>query len=267
MRPKQHRRRADEKPRLSPLFIGGIPMLPTPHHTHYHPIMTETQLQYLCERGQLELMETLYLDAAQTLAQAEQHAWESNSFDTLARLYLPLQEARRQIRQRCGEGAVRLHLYPATPAEVIDPQQILRDTPHGQLLVAGWNSMQPAIEVRRLAREQHLYVETFLATVDSEVGGNPCIQIQPTAEGLSTNCVLLKPDEIPADADKGTAQTFATVMDLWERLHTPFLIAARNEPDPLRRMQAYRMTIRVDPACELAHQFLAEIARDLARKR
>jgi len=54
-------------------------------------------------------------------------------------------------------------------------------------------------------------------------------------------------------------------MALWERLHTPFLQAAEKEPDPLRRMEAYRFTLRVDPACELAHQFLAEIARGRAR--
>jgi hypothetical protein len=54
-------------------------------------------------------------------------------------------------------------------------------------------------------------------------------------------------------------------MNLWERLHTPFLNDAANEPDPIRRMEAYRLTLRVDPACELAHQFLADIARKLAR--
>jgi hypothetical protein len=241
--------------------------LPTPHPADYHPVMTETQLQHLCERGQLELMETLYLDAAQTLLRAEQQAWETKSFDTLARLYLPLQEARRQIRQRCGEGAVRLHLFPTKPTDAIDPQQVLRDTPHGQLLVAGWGSIDPASEVRRLAHEQDLYVETFLATVVPGVDGNPRVQIVPIAHLASAACVILEPAEIPADAAKGDAETYASVMELWERLHRPFLIAAKNEPDPIQRMQAYRLALRVDPACELAHQFLAEIARDLARKR
>ena len=45
-------------------------------------------------------------------------AWRHRDWDTLARLYMPLQEARRQRRQRCGEGTVALDLagpipYPA----------------------------------------------------------------------------------------------------------------------------------------------------------
>ena len=36
--------------------------------------------------------------------------------------------------------------------------------------------------------------------------------------------------------------------------------------DPLRRIEAYRQTIRVDYACELAHQKLSAVARGLARQ-
>jgi len=226
--------------------------------------MLETELQDLCERGQLELMETRYLDAADTLAQAEQAAWDARSFDTLARLYLPLQEARRQIRQRCGEGAVRLHLFPVNPTDTIDPLQILQTTPHGQLLVGGWDAIQPALIVRRLAKKQRLYVETFLGSV--QPGDDLSIKIIPSEDWQGT-CLTLKAEEIPPDAPVGNAESFAGVMDIWERLHLPFLKAAEKEQDPIRRMQAYRFTIRVDPACELAHQYLAEIARKLARAR
>jgi hypothetical protein len=223
--------------------------------------MLETQLQALCERGQIELMETRYLEAADTLAEAERHAWAMKSFDTLSRLYLPLQETRRQIRQRCGEGAVKMHLFPASTIETIDPQKVSRDNPHGQLLVGGWGSIQPAVEVRRLAREQHLYLETFLASMNHDL-----ITIVPLEkEPPVANCLTLKPADLPADVARGTADSFAGVMALWERLHTPFLLAANAESDPIRKMQAYRVTLEVDPACELAHQFLADIARNLAR--
>ena len=37
------------------------------------------------------------------------------------------------------------------------------------------------------------------------------------------------------------------------------------EPDPVRRMQAYRATIEVDYACELAHQKLSDVAHAMAR--
>lgn len=223
--------------------------------------MIESELQDICRRGQLELMETRYLEAARTLARAERAAWESRSFDTLARLYLPLQEARRQIRQRCGEGAVRMHVFQSSPAESIAAEQVLRETPHGQLLVAGWGTIEPALEVRRLAAQQGLYVETFLGSVEA---GGTLIEILPV-ERWDGDCLILKTYEIPQDAPVGNAESFAGVMALWERLHTPFLLAAKKEADPILRMQVYRFTLEVDPACELAHQYLAEIARDLAR--
>jgi hypothetical protein len=227
----------------------------------YHRTMLETQLQALCERGQIELMETRYLDAVDTLAEAERHAWEMRSFDTLARLYLPLQEARRQIRQRCGEGAVRMRLFPSSPIETIVPQKVLIDNPHGQLLVGGWETIQPAVEVRQMAREQRLYLETFLASTNQDL-----ITIVPLEKDPSSaNCLELKSADLPADIAHGNAESFAGVMALWERLHMPYLLAANAESDQIRKMQAYRLTLEVDPACELAHQYLADIARKLAR--
>ena len=218
----------------------------------------------MCELGQTELMETRYLDAADTLGKAEQQAWETGSFDTLARLYLPMQEAHRQIRQRCGEGAVRLHMFPSNPTDSMNPLQILQATPHGQLLVGGWETIRPAVELRRLVKQQRLYVETFLGSVQTSEDGQRVVKILPLEDWQGT-CLVLKPEEIPVDAAKGNAETFAGVMAIWERLHRPFLSAAEKEPDPIRRMQAYRLTLRVDRACELAHQYLAEIARRLAR--
>jgi hypothetical protein len=54
-------------------------------------------------------------------------------------------------------------------------------------------------------------------------------------------------------------------MGLWERLHLPFLAAADMQADPVQRIEHYRRTIRVDYACELAHQKLSDVARELGR--
>jgi hypothetical protein len=54
-------------------------------------------------------------------------------------------------------------------------------------------------------------------------------------------------------------------MALWERLHVPFLAAADAEANPLRKIAGYRQTIEVDYACELAHQHLADVARELCK--
>src|SRR6185437_482453 len=122
-------------------------------------------LQTLCAQGQEKLMATEYLQAERTLAAAEDIAWTRKDFDTLSRLYLPLQEARRQRRQRCGEGIVCLDLLARSTSEQPDPHEIVEAFPVGELLVAGWASIAPALEVRRLQREKMLYIETFLAAV------------------------------------------------------------------------------------------------------
>src|SRR4051794_33841861 len=98
-------------------------------------------LQSLCELGQQQLMRTEYLEAEITLAEAEAQAWTNRDFATRARLSMPLQEARRQRRQRCGEGVVHLDLLATSPADKLDGRHVVQNYPHGQLLVAGWASI------------------------------------------------------------------------------------------------------------------------------
>src|SRR3954470_12169280 len=94
-------------------------------------------VQDLCELGSEQLVEMRYLEAEATLARAEAEAWAARDWDTLARLYMPLQEARRQRRQRCGEGVVALELIAHGPSDALDGQHVVENFPHGQLLVAG----------------------------------------------------------------------------------------------------------------------------------
>jgi hypothetical protein len=242
-------------------------------------------LQAQCERGQQQLMRTEYLQAEETLAAAEALAWERKDFDTLARVYMPLQEARRQRRQCCGEGTVCLDLLARNPADPLSGRQIIEKFPHGQLLVAGWESLEPARTVRRLAREHRMYVETFLAAVYA-VGDGRVVAIAPTQDvampaampgaeprsiddlirHLPAHCIVLDAQELPAGSTPGTPATFGTVMGMWERLHAPFLAAADATVDPVQRIAAYRLTQRVDYGCELAHQKASATARELARQ-
>ena len=243
--------------------------------------MTRDELQVQCELGQQELMRMNYLEAERILAAAEGVAWEQRDFDTLARLYMPLQETRRQIRIRCGEGDVALDLFAPDPDAPLNAELILESFPFGQLLVAGWGSIDVAKDVRRLAHERGLFVETFLGAVYPTDEGL-MIAIVPGADGvpvpnatersreelwklLPLNALLLRPDELPRGFRRGTTETFAKVSSLWERLHLPFLRAADAEADPLRRIEGYRRTIGVDYACELAHQKLSTTARELGR--
>jgi hypothetical protein len=242
----------------------------------------QDDLQELCERGQDELMRMEYLRAESTLAAAEQIAWDRKDFDTLSRLYMPLQEARRQRRQRCGEGVVALDLIAQSPTDEIDGRRIIENYPHGQLLVAGWGMIGPAMKVRELQRQHQLYVETFLAAV-YPIGAGRAVVIVPLAQtpppdrqpASVDDLIRLAPphslvynaDELPHGARKGTWQTYAEVMAMWERLHAPFLAAADMQVDPIRKMEGYRKTIVVDYACELAHQKLSDVAKSLSRKK
>ena len=83
---------------------------------------------------------------------------------------------------------------------------------------------------------------------------------------LPAHCIVLSKNELPEGDRKGNTATYAEVMKLWERLHTPFLAAADMQIDPILKIEAYRKTIRVDYACELAHQHASQVARDLARQ-
>jgi hypothetical protein len=245
--------------------------------------MTSEDLQSLCETGQQQLMEMDYLAAEATLVQAEQAALELSDFDTLSRLYMPLQEARRQRRQRCGEGIVHLHLIAQGPNDyAIDASHLIEQYPHGQLLIAGWGTIAPSAEFRKLRQERRLFVETYLAAAyPPSVPDDPRLVAivpfegvtmpEPIARSIEQLRSLLPPQAMIflenqlLGPQRGDFETYARTMALWEQLHTPFLAAADAESDPLRKMDGYRKTITVDYACELAHQKLSAVARQFAR--
>jgi hypothetical protein len=216
------------------------------------PALTST-LQEQCELGQQQLMRMDYLSAEATLAAAEKLAWEAKDFDTLARLLLPLQEARRQRRQRCGEGIVCLDFLASGPQDQMDVESIVGQIPHGQVLIAGWNSVEPAIRARTLRSERNLYLDVFLAAARQD-GSVDVFALLNDTTGLK-----FAAGELPHGRQRGTAETYAFTMSIWEQLHTPFLNAADAETDPLKKIAGYRRAIEVDYACELAHQMMAEV--------
>lgn len=225
-----------------------------------------SDLQNLCERGQQLLMRMEYLDAEKALVEADAIATRIEDFDTLARLYMPLQEARRQRRQRAGEGIVRLDLIATSPDVQLDPEQIVARYPQGQLLVAGWQSIEPALRIRDLQRQQNLYLDTFLAAAYRDDSGI-VVRVLPEALASEAMSITFRLDELPKGERKGTWQTYAEVMDIWERLHRPYLAAADAGADPVQKIAGFRRTIEVDYACELAHQKLSAVAGALSRKR
>lgn len=241
--------------------------------------MSTSDLQALCELGSERLVAMDYLAAESALAHAEAIAWAARDFDTLSRLYMPLQEARRQRRQRCGEGTVRLDLLATGSNDQPDAQKIIAQNPHGQLLVAGWGSLEPAVQLRKLQSDRRLYVETFLAAVYPIIGGSRAVVIvpledfamPPVNEGtidallakLPPHCIVMHENELPRGRRAGTYETYGEVMAMWEKLHAPYLAAAEMQVDAIQKIEHYRRAIRVDYACEIAHQHLSDVAKDL----
>lgn len=242
--------------------------------------MHNSSLQDLCELGSQQLFETHYLEAEATLALAEEQAWAARDWDTLARLYMPLQEVRRQRRQQCGEGVVALDLIAEGPDVDLDGQHIVENFPHGQLLVAGWKSVKPAMSVRKQAAAHRLYVETFLGAVypvagirviviaplDVDLPQSDFSSMEALKSALPPHSVLLDETRIIRGRRRGTPATFGEVMAMWERLHTSFLGQADAEHVLIRKVEGYRRTTHVDYACELAHQRLSGVAHELARQ-
>jgi len=238
-------------------------------------------LQAQCELGQQQLMQMKYRLAERTLAAAEAVAWAQRDFDSLSRLYMPLQEARRQRRQRCGEGIVCLDIWAGDSSDQLNFREIAGKYSQSQLLIAGWGTIEPAIGARSLAEASDLYLDTFLAAV-YPVGSRRVVVIVPTQDvtlpplnqpsvdalirRLPAQSIVLSEAELPRGQRKASAETYAEVMTLWEKLHAPFLAAADAATDPLRKIEGYRQTIAVDYACELAHQRLSDVARFLCRK-
>ncbi len=239
-----------------------------------------TTVEQLCDSGQMHLCRTDYLAARDDLMEAEQQAWGQKNWDALSRLYLPLQETRRQIRLRCAEGTVCLDLVAQGPDDSMDARHVIENYPQGQLLVAGWGTLDSALQTRRAAAEHGLYIETFLGAVYPASGGR-CVVIAPWERALPAvkqysivqltemlpDCLVLGENELPAGPRPGSAQTFAAVSDLWQRLHQPLLDAAMRQEDALDRAAALRRVLLADEACELAHQYLADCARALQRRK
>lgn len=243
--------------------------------------MPDPSLEDLCELGQRQLIQTQYLEAQATLVRAEHLALDSRNWDVLSRLYMPLQETRRQIRQTCGEGIVRLDVVARGPSDQIDPDKVIEQYPMGQLLVAGWGIIGPAVGLRQAAAERELYLETFLGAAFPTTDAGIAVAVVPLADmilpapisrslaelsaELPSGAVLLRGSDLPAGPRQGTFATYGQTMALWERLHAPFLAQADAERDLVRKVELYRQTIRVDSACELAHQKLSAVAHELAR--
>ena len=194
---------------------------------------------------------------------------------------MPLQEARRQRRRRTLEGPISLNLVSQSPSDHIEGRHVIENYPHGTLLVAGWGTIEPALQVRKLQARFKLLIDVFLSATYPPIGGGHAIVIVPHDRVvlpeirprrwqdfprlMPLHSIILRESELPEGLVPPTPERIALVEQWWEKLHYPFLREARDTADPRKRIDAYRKVLRVDYACEFAHQELAATAKELAR--
>ncbi len=238
-------------------------------------------LQELCLAGQQLLAAQEYVEAEQALIRVETEASKLRDWDTLARLYMPLQEARRQRRQRSLQGLFCLDLASEGPDDHIEGRHILENYPHGVLLVAGWGTIEPALQARKLQARFKLYADVLLGATYPLIGGGNVIvviahehailppvcprRIDEVGGVMPPHSLVFRQEELPGGPRHGTPELVSRVQRWWEQLHWPFIVDARAVRDLRKRIGAYRRAIEVDYGCELAHQELSDTAHQLAR--
>ena len=245
--------------------------------------VTPTQLvQELCAAGQSALLATDYRAAEDYLAAAERLAWEAGDYDALSRLYMPLQEARRQRRQFAGDGPFVIRLARDAD-DRIDVVALADRYARAQLIVAGHGSIAPAVALRAMASQRGLTLDVPLAaTYELEdavvvlVVPTPDVALPwpPKADTIDAilrkappHSLVIPADALPPETAHADPAAFGYVMNVWENLHAPFLAMADACTDPKQKLVGYREAIRVDYACEFAHQRFAATAGKMIRRK
>lgn len=243
--------------------------------------MSRESLQELCESGQQLLVAQQFVEAEQMLLRAECDAMRHRDWDTLSRLYMPLQEARRQRRQRALEGLFCFDLVSDGPEDHIEGRHVLENYPHGVLLVAGWGTLEPALQTRKLQGRFRLYVDVLLGAKYPLIGGGNAIVVVPHEHAIlpavcprrwnelpgvmPAHSLIFREEELPKGPRHKTPELISKVQGWWESMHWPFVLDARDTRDLRKRLSAYRRAIEVDYGCELAHQELSDTVKQLAR--
>ena len=115
------------------------------------------QIDQIMEQASDALAGMAYLRCEKLCLEALRLARQAKDFDTLGRIVLPLQEARRQRRQTAVEAGLHVMGPPS-----MDPQEICRIHPVGCLLLLDppyTDADQQAI--RQLAFDRQLYLEVL----------------------------------------------------------------------------------------------------------
>lgn len=241
------------------------------------------------DQGQRRLAAGRYVAARKDLEAAEAIAWRIGDSQSLARIYLPLLEARRQIRYQAAEGMIVITRPGLSPREFSNEWRQFQTAEAGTLIYscnAGRAARRAAARivgsVNHLSRRTGKCLESLVCIFQGNdrfiasqmditaAGALPVTQTQlQTDVGESTEPSLeipLPPAGIYRGSDIGLgAMARESLLVAWEALALRF--QRRHPPpkqlSPWEEMAWLRLALRVDPACEPVSMRLIALAQNL----
>lgn len=252
-----------------------------------HNVATTSTLR-LWDLGQRHLAAGRYIAARQALEGAEAIAWRSGDLQSLARLYLPLLEARRLIRYQAAEGrlVVDVESDPLSLNGCLKEFLFLAGEA-GTLLVSGSVPWAAAAcrEVRRASQRTGGRFEALIVhrqggaahlaspSEKTSAAGIPIVWTSDTsaAVGASTDPALTIPLP-PPDVYEGSkglgAMARESLIIAWEALALRW---QRRHPltrraGPWEELAWLRRTLWIDPACEPVAMRLMSVAEAILRQ-
>jgi len=129
----------------------------------------------------------------------------------------------------------------------IPVQRVLEKYSFRPVFFAGWASIQPALEIRRLSAVTDCtsrpssppfiqHTEGQVLAIAPENSPLPAPEARPleSLRQLSPPHAFYRRDSFQGFSP-GLLSTYSQVMSMWESIHAPFLAAADAEPDPIKK--------------------------------
>ena len=240
--------------------------------------MPVIDLDQTMQEASAALVDMQYLNAERLCLTALDAALERESWSYVARIVLPLQEARRQRRMIAADTAVQLGTVEHDDLTAWFDASETRAGPDGCLLVTRPCKLEDARSSLSRLRERDRYAEVLFADVEVEQdeafdGDDPWPIVSLADAELRVECPgphaawqgrPLRPRDADwrppaATADAPTPADW--FLDAAERLGDAAIATASTDASPRERFEHLHRLLEAAPDHELLHQALAEAAR------
>jgi hypothetical protein len=272
-------------------------LLKTKTFDNHHRAVEDSRMNHierLWDTGQRFLANGAYVAARRELEAAEALAWRQRDAGTLARIYLPLLEVRRQIRQNAVEGAIivtgRHRLTHARRPELLDEF----DHAGGTLVIYGVSPAR-AQDLAAQIRARSVRSGAFLEAIILLERGDSLRLVSAAAphysDGISARFIrdasdMIDPDGVAKGTERvpmpycgihrlGAMQTIGreSLLIAWEALalnwqsRHPFKPSGPSAQAAWEEVSWLRRTLEVDPACEPVAMRLITVAESIERRK